>query len=59
MTITAAEFHDAFPDMGRQHAEARLKEAIDSPLGQVSNHQERGKTRRVPLGAVPGAVFQR
>ncbi len=29
MTITAAEFHDAFPDMGRQHAEARLKEAID------------------------------
>lgn len=29
MTITAAEFHDAFPDMGRQHAEAKLKEAID------------------------------
>ena len=29
MTITAAEFHQAFPDMGRQHAEAKLKEAID------------------------------
>lgn len=29
MSITAAEFHDAFPDMGRQHAEAKLKEAID------------------------------
>ncbi|EEB8599898.1 RepB family plasmid replication initiator protein [Salmonella enterica] len=29
MTITAAEFHNAFPDMGRQHAEAKLKEAID------------------------------
>ncbi len=28
MTITAAEFHDAFPDMGRQHAEAK-QEAID------------------------------
>ncbi|WP_454770891.1 hypothetical protein [Escherichia coli] len=45
MTITAAEFHDAFPDMGRQHAEARLKEAIDR-LGQVSNHQERGKAKK-------------
>lgn len=29
MTITAAEFYGAFPDMGRQHAEAKLKEAID------------------------------
>lgn len=29
MTITAAELHNAFPDMGRQHAEAKLKEAID------------------------------
>ena len=29
MTITAAEFHEAFPDMGRQNAEAKLKEAID------------------------------
>lgn len=29
LTITAAEFHDAFPDMGRQHAEAKLREAID------------------------------
>lgn len=29
MTITASEFHDAFPDMGKQHAEAKLKEAID------------------------------
>lgn len=29
MTITAAEFHDAFPDMGRQNAEIKLKEAID------------------------------
>lgn len=29
MTITAAEFHEAFPDMGRQHAEAKLREAID------------------------------
>lgn len=29
MTITAAELYDAFPDMGRQHAEAKLKEAID------------------------------
>ncbi|WP_454770879.1 replication initiation protein [Escherichia coli] len=45
MTITAAEFHDAFPDMGRQHAEARLKGGDRSPLGQVSNHQERGKTK--------------
>ncbi len=35
MTITAAEFHDAFPDMGRQHAEARLKEVlIASGTGQ-------------------------
>lgn len=29
LTITAAEFYESFPDMGRQHAEARLKEAID------------------------------
>lgn len=29
LTITAAEFHEAFPDMGRQHAEAKLREAID------------------------------
>jgi len=29
MTISAAELYDAFPDMGRQHAEAKLKEAID------------------------------
>lgn len=29
MTITAAEFHEAFPDMGRQNAETKLKEAID------------------------------
>ena len=29
MTITATDFHNAFPDMGRQHAEAKLKEAID------------------------------
>lgn len=29
MTITATEFHEAFPDMGRQNAEAKLKEAID------------------------------
>lgn len=29
MSITAAEFHKAFPDMGRQHAEAKLREAID------------------------------
>ncbi|EEP7977627.1 replication initiation protein [Salmonella enterica subsp. enterica serovar Stanley] len=29
MTITAAELYEAFPDMGRQHAESKLKEAID------------------------------
>jgi len=29
LTITAAEFYECFPDMGRQHAEAKLKEAID------------------------------
>ncbi len=29
LTITAAEFHEAFPDMGRQNAEAKLWEAID------------------------------
>ncbi|EOE7566752.1 replication initiation protein [Salmonella enterica] len=29
MTVTAAELHEAFPDMGRQHAEVKLKEAID------------------------------
>jgi len=29
LTITAAEFHEAFPDMGRQNAEAKLREAID------------------------------
>lgn len=29
MTVTAAEFHKAFPDMGRQNAETKLKEAID------------------------------
>lgn len=29
MTITAIELHDAFPDMGRQHAGEKLKEAID------------------------------
>jgi len=29
MIITAAELHAAFPDMGRQHAEAKLKEAVD------------------------------
>ncbi|ENG0696793.1 replication initiation protein [Salmonella enterica subsp. enterica serovar Newport] len=29
MTITADEFYKAFPDMGRQNAEAKIKEAID------------------------------
>jgi plasmid replication initiation protein len=29
LTITAAEFYESFPDMGRQHAETKLKEAID------------------------------
>lgn len=29
MIITADEFYKAFPDMGRQHAEAKIKEAID------------------------------
>ena len=57
MTITAAEFHDAFPDMGRQHAEARLKEAIDR-LWDRSVIIKNEEKRRVPLGAVPGAVFQ-
>lgn len=29
MIITASDFYEAFPDMGRQHAEAKLREAID------------------------------
>ena len=29
MTITSTELYDAFPDMGRQHAEEKLKEAVD------------------------------
>ncbi|EOF5135589.1 replication initiation protein [Salmonella enterica] len=29
MIITASEFYEAFPDMGREHAERRLQEAID------------------------------
>ncbi|MNI02002.1 Replication initiation protein [compost metagenome] len=29
LTITAAEFYECFPDMGRKHAEEKLKEAID------------------------------
>ncbi|EKJ5694698.1 replication initiation protein [Salmonella enterica] len=29
MVITASEFYQAFPDMGRQHAETKLQEAID------------------------------
>jgi Protein involved in initiation of plasmid replication len=29
MTITSSELYDAFPDMGRQHAEEKLKEAVD------------------------------
>lgn len=29
MSITSSEFYDAFPGMGRQHAEMLLKEAID------------------------------
>jgi plasmid replication initiation protein len=29
LTITATEFYEAFPDMGRQNAETKLKEAID------------------------------
>ena len=29
LTITAAEFYECFPDMGRQHSEEKLKEAID------------------------------
>ncbi|EJN1766776.1 replication initiation protein [Salmonella enterica] len=29
MVITAVEFYEAFPDMGRQNAEAKLREAID------------------------------
>ena len=29
LTITSAEFYECFPDMGRQNAEIKLKEAID------------------------------
>ena len=29
LEITAAEFYESFPDMGRQHAEAKLKESVD------------------------------
>ncbi|ECA2558579.1 RepB family plasmid replication initiator protein [Salmonella enterica subsp. enterica serovar Poona] len=29
ITITASEFYDSFPDMGRQNAEKQLQEAID------------------------------
>lgn len=29
MTITAAEYFDSFPDMGRKNAEVQLQEAID------------------------------
>lgn len=29
LVITAAEFYESFPDMGRQHAEAKLKESVD------------------------------
>jgi plasmid replication initiation protein len=29
MTVTSAEFYEAFPDIGRQNAETNLKEAVD------------------------------
>ncbi len=53
------KFHDAFPDMGRQHAEARLKEAIDRLWDRSVIIKNEEKNEKVPLGAVPGAVFQR
>ena len=54
MTITAAEFHDAFPDMGRQHAEARLKEAIDRLWDRsviIKNEEKREEFRWVQYRA--------
>ncbi|WP_454770872.1 replication initiation protein [Escherichia coli] len=53
MTITAAEFHDAFPDMGRQHAEARLKEAIDR-LWDRSVIIKNGKNEKSSAGCSTG-----
>ncbi len=29
MTVTAEEYFDSFPDMGRKNAEVQLQEAID------------------------------
>ncbi|WP_454770897.1 hypothetical protein [Escherichia coli] len=54
MTITAAEFHDAFPDMGRQHAEARLKGSDESPLGQVNQSSRTRKNEKSSAGCSTG-----
>ncbi len=43
MTITAAEYFDSFPDMGRKNAEVQLQEAIRSFMGQVDRSQDDAK----------------
>ncbi|WP_061380773.1 replication initiation protein, partial [Salmonella enterica] len=54
MTITAAEFHSAFPDMGRQNAETKLKEAIDRLWDRsviIKNEEKREEFRWVQYRA--------
>ncbi|EAR0142757.1 RepB family plasmid replication initiator protein [Salmonella enterica] len=54
VTVTAAEFHEAFPDMGRQHAEAKLKEAIDRLWDRsiiIKNEEKREEFRWVQYRA--------
>ncbi|WP_061386729.1 replication initiation protein, partial [Salmonella enterica] len=53
-TITAAEFHSAFPAMGRQKAETKLKEAIDRLWDRsviIKNEEKREEFRWVQCRA--------
>ncbi|EDO5343494.1 replication initiation protein [Citrobacter sp. JL978] len=54
MSITAAEFYNAFPDMGKQNAETKLKEAIDRLWDRsviIKNEEKREEFRWVQYRA--------
>lgn len=54
MTITAAEFYNFFPDMGRKHAERELKKAIDRLWERsiiIKNNEKREEFRWVQYRA--------
>lgn len=68
MTVTAEEYFDSFPDMGRKNAEVQLQEAIDRLWDRsiiLKDDEKREEFRWISIGhstlkvrAKPKSLFQ-